>query len=793
MLLDDLKTLNSCLYKACWPKLSFLQARLIRLIENENFNSQPGYFNLTSGSGCQQCDCDVLGSINSTCDVLDGQCSCKPGVKGRRPVHLFIVLILIFDLGNFKSQIEIAMSFPHFPCLEAKFLDCSQYFCKSLIATCDQCEAEHYGFGMNGCHPCDCDVIGSESSQCDVISGQCLCRDHIEGRRCDHCIENRYNLQAGCLPCDDCYSLIQRRVHDFRKDVTVLEETLKEIIENPAPVDDKEFDNYVNSVSAEVENLTAIVNNKLAGDDSQLITQVNKLKKDLKDAVKLLDSVDDTIKRADGKASKVAETLQRWKVIKDGARNDLENALYYLETEGQTQWELAQEASRKYGEQSQQLSEIAQEALKLAEQQENRSAEIEALAEKIANNSKQALVEAKEAIFGGEAISKEIAIMMKRLNATEKLLNQTYKLAEEQLAEADRAYKAAAEGLTTVEGLRLPNINPQQIEQEAKRVAEDAQATAQNAKEQAAANKELIENATRILADAKYELQRFQDQQKVSDELLADVDAARVRIMDAVALAESTLEEAQHTLETLNDFQERVDASKSEAIEELSKLKDIENEIALAEDTTREAENAIGNAKNDAQIAEEIALQAEKEAKTISKKASELQNQTQNSREIANDLKLNADQLLNDVRETSTTMEDYRRQASTDKSRASEAVQKAQLAENAAENANKTIGDAQNKLKNIIDQLKSLDNVNSDELNELEKQLDEAEKLLDDADLDKQVSLLKEQKIEQDRTITQFKNEIDTLKDEVENLEEIRDSLPNRCFNVINLEQEGHK
>lgn len=53
-------------------------------------------------------------------------------------------------------------------------------------------------------------------------------------------------------------------------------------------------------------------------------------------------------------------------------------------------------------ENSFQLSEIAQEARKLAEQQENRSIEIEALAEKIANTSKQALVEAKEVIFGGK-------------------------------------------------------------------------------------------------------------------------------------------------------------------------------------------------------------------------------------------------------------------------------------------------------------------------------------------------------------------------------------------------------
>ncbi|KAK6112254.1 Laminin-like protein lam-2 [Brugia pahangi] len=703
---------------------------------------QPGYFNLTSGSGCQECNCDVLGSVNSTCDVLTGQCLCKAGVMGRR---------------------------------------------------CDQCEPQHYGFGLDGCQPCDCEVIGSESPQCDVITGQCLCRDHIEGRRCDHCIENRYNLQAGCLPCDDCYTLTQSRVHAFRNDISVLEETLKEIVENPAPVDDVEFDNYVKAVSAEVEDLANVVNKKLAGGDSQIIEQVNMLRSDLKNALKLLSSVDDIINKANKKATTIDETLKQWNLVKDRARSDLENALYYLETEGKTQWELAQEASRKYGEQSQQLSQIAQEARKLAEQQENRSIEIEALAEKIANTSKQALVEAKEVIFGGDATSKEIAIMMERLNATEKLLNQTRKLAEEQLTEADRAYKAAAESLTVVEGLRLPNIDPQQIEEEAKRVAEDAKATADNAKEQAAANKELIDEAVRLIAEAKYELQRVQDQQKVSDELLADVDAAKARAMEAVSLAENTLTEAQHTLEILNDFQERVDATKSEAIEELRNLKEIEKEIALAEETTREAENAIGNAKNDARMAEKIALQAEKEAKSISKEAYELRNQTQYVRKTAEQLKSDANQLVSDVKETSTTMEDYRRQASSDKARASEAVQKAQLAEKAAEDANKTISEAQDSLRSIINQLNSLDGVNIEELDELEKQLDQAEELLNSADLDKQVSLLKEQKIEQDRTITQFRNEIDTLKDEVQNLEEIRDSLPNKCFNVINLEQEGHK
>lgn len=51
------------------------------------------------------------------------------------------------------------------------------------------------------CHDfsaCNCDPEGSLSLQCDT-NGNCPCRTNIEGKHCDRCMENKYNITAGCI------------------------------------------------------------------------------------------------------------------------------------------------------------------------------------------------------------------------------------------------------------------------------------------------------------------------------------------------------------------------------------------------------------------------------------------------------------------------------------------------------------------------------------------------------------------------------------------------------------------
>ena len=82
----------------------------------------------------QPCDCNLMGSVNDTCDPVTKRCPCFQKYTGR---------------------------------------------------LCNDCKNGLYNFPK--CTDCQCNVVGTYGAICNKYGGECLCKDNYRGAKCDEC------------------------------------------------------------------------------------------------------------------------------------------------------------------------------------------------------------------------------------------------------------------------------------------------------------------------------------------------------------------------------------------------------------------------------------------------------------------------------------------------------------------------------------------------------------------------------------------------------------------------------
>uniref|UniRef100_A0A1B6DHB4 Laminin subunit beta-2 n=1 Tax=Clastoptera arizonana TaxID=38151 RepID=A0A1B6DHB4_9HEMI len=112
------------------------------------------HWKIASGTGCEPCACDPIGSSSEGCNQFDGQCDCKPGFGGRQ---------------------------------------------------CNQCQTNHWGDPNVHCQPCECNPEGSATLQCNQQDGSCVCIRGIGGHKCDQCARGFLGSTPQCSPCGECF------------------------------------------------------------------------------------------------------------------------------------------------------------------------------------------------------------------------------------------------------------------------------------------------------------------------------------------------------------------------------------------------------------------------------------------------------------------------------------------------------------------------------------------------------------------------------------------------------------
>uniref|UniRef100_A0A7M5V486 Uncharacterized protein n=1 Tax=Clytia hemisphaerica TaxID=252671 RepID=A0A7M5V486_9CNID len=177
--------------------------------------------------GALPCNCNPIGSINSTCNKVAGQCFCKPGVTGRDCSRCSPGFYNFTSHGcqacgckgvdkicnpqtgecncpeNFQGRVCDACQ-----CngnsnkcqRDGKCLDCQS---NTFGDHCEMCKPSFYGDALQGdCKACGCHAEGAINTTCHMITGQCFCRPGVIGKTCSQCDINHYDLtDTGCKSC----------------------------------------------------------------------------------------------------------------------------------------------------------------------------------------------------------------------------------------------------------------------------------------------------------------------------------------------------------------------------------------------------------------------------------------------------------------------------------------------------------------------------------------------------------------------------------------------------------------
>ncbi|KAL5265606.1 hypothetical protein ACHWQZ_G006355 [Mnemiopsis leidyi] len=152
---------------------------------------------------CEDCQCNPQGSLNNNCDLYTAQCECKDGVVGSKCDECEPGYYGLATLGecipcdcdpNNSISLQCDADSGQCPCYgNVIFTD---------TRTCSGCPNGQYSKVPGTCEPCECNVEGSISIQCNS-EGQCPCQPTVQGTKCDECKPGFFNFMAGgCEPCN---------------------------------------------------------------------------------------------------------------------------------------------------------------------------------------------------------------------------------------------------------------------------------------------------------------------------------------------------------------------------------------------------------------------------------------------------------------------------------------------------------------------------------------------------------------------------------------------------------------
>ncbi|XP_061549216.1 laminin subunit gamma-1 [Phycodurus eques] len=698
------------------------------VVERDCSACRPGFFNLRSGNGCERCDCDAIGSTNGQCDINSGQCECHPGVAGPR---------------------------------------------------CERCEVNFFGFSSSGCKPCDCDPEGAQSGQCQE-DGLCRCRPGFVGARCDMCEENYfYNRSApGCQQCPSCYSLVRDKVNQHRQKIHELQTLIDNLASGQETVSDAAFENRLKEAERAVLDLLDRARSSKDA-DLGLLERLNVINGSLTTQWNRLQNVRGTVERTGAQADRARNRVRQAENLVDRARRELDKAKDAVA-------KVDIKSPSGDGEPNN-VTLLAEEARKLADKHKTDADQIEKIAKDANDTSAKAYNLLLKTLDGEGKTAQQIDELNRKYKEALELATSLEKQANKVQAEAEEAGNHALQIFANLTG--LPPFDTRALEEEADKIKKEASDLDRLIDKTAKEYNELRDDLRPKEQEVRKLLETGRSEQQTADQLLARADAAKATAEEAAKKARSTFREAESILDDLRDFDRRVDDNKTAAEDALRRIPGIDATVAAARAKTRQAEAALGNADADAGRAKTKAEEAERIAADVQKGSAKSKEDAERALQDANKLDGEVDTMMDELSAAEDQLRNKKAEADRDMMMAAVASANAKEAEDNARKAKSTVKTVLSTIAALLEQLGNIDKVDVGKLTQIDESLRRAKDKMADSELDRKLTELNDVARTQEAMIGDYDRQIREIRADIANLNDIKNTLPDGCFNTPSLEK----
>ncbi|XP_065671411.1 laminin subunit alpha-1 isoform X3 [Hydra vulgaris] len=185
-----------------------------------------GFYGNALINQCLGCNCHIFGSYNASCDMVTGQCYCKPGVVGQTCSKCAPNYFGLSPSGCSPCNCN-AFGSSEQQCNNAGQCSC---FTDVQGLKCDRCKVGYFGLPAKPCSPCECHLVGTilNTNCVNDVSGQCSCKPGVEGRDCSQCQKQYSDFGInGCKQCPLCTRKLQLYVDSVDNQLEDLEEQLE--------------------------------------------------------------------------------------------------------------------------------------------------------------------------------------------------------------------------------------------------------------------------------------------------------------------------------------------------------------------------------------------------------------------------------------------------------------------------------------------------------------------------------------------------------------------------------------